>query len=156
MTMATGPRRIVNGLDAEGRSTIIIDDCRDIAYPGGQFVWRTRTSPADNSCNEDAGAEPFDPSCIHDREGSTFAIFHMKPEDGLSYIGMHATDTIDYVVILKGRIEFHSETGIVELKAGDVLVDRGVSHGWRAVGDEPAMTAVVILPAHPIGNGATI
>lgn len=155
--MATlGPRRIVNGLDAEGKSTIIIDDRREIALPGGQFVWRCRTSPADNSGNEDAGAEPFNDSCIHDREGSSFAIFHFLPEDGLMGPGMHATDTIDYVVVLKGRIEFHSETGVVELAAGDVLVDRGVSHGWRAVGDEPAMTAVVMVPAHPLGKGATI
>lgn len=154
--MATGPRRIVNGLDADGRSTIIIDDRREIDYPGGQFVWRCRTSPADNSGNVDAGAGPFDPSCIHDREGSSFAIFHFKPEDGLMGPGMHATDTIDYVVVLKGRIEFHCETGKVELAAGDVLVDRGVSHGWRAIGDEPAMTAVIMVPAHPLGGGATI
>lgn len=155
--MATlGPRRVVNGLNAEGKSAIIIDDRREITLPGGQFVWRCRTSPADNSGPEDAGAGPFDPSCISDREGSSFAIFNFLPEDGLMGPGMHATDTIDYVVVLKGRIEFYSETGKVELAAGDVLVDRGVSHGWRAVGDEPAMTAVVMVPAHPIGKGATI
>lgn len=154
--MTDGPRRVVNGLDADGRSTIIIDDCRPIDYPGAQFVWRCKTSPADNSGNEDAGAGPFDPSCIAAQEGSSFAVFHFKPEDGLMGPGMHATNTIDYVVVLKGRIEFYSETGKVELKAGDLLVDRGVSHGWRAIGDEPAMTAVVMIPAHPIGTGATI
>jgi len=95
-------------------------------------------------------------SCIHDRDGSSFAVFHFKPEDGLMGPGMHSTDTIDYVVVLKGRLEFHSETGVVELRPGDLVVDRGVSHGWRAVGDEPAMTAVVMLPAHPVGSGATI
>jgi quercetin dioxygenase-like cupin family protein len=156
MEMHIGPRRVVNGLNAEGKSAIIIDDCRPIDYPGGQFVWRSKTSPADNSSNDDAGAGPFDPSCIHDRQGSSFAIFHFRPEDGLMGPGMHTTDTIDYIVVLKGRIEFHSETGVVELKAGDLVVDRGVSHGWRCVGDEPAMTAVVMLPAHPLGTGATI
>lgn len=156
MTKMTGPRRVVNGLDANGKSTIIIDDRREIDYPGGQFVWRCRTSPADNNGNADAGAEPFDPSCIHDKEGSSFAIFHFKPEDGLMGPGMHATDTIDYIVVLKGRLEFFTETGSVELSAGDLLVDRGVSHGWRAIGDEPAMTAVVMVPANPVGNGGTI
>ena len=58
--------------------------------------------------------------------------------------------------LTKGRIEFSTETGAVELSAGDILVDRGVAHGWRALGDEPAMTAVIILPANPIGSGATI
>ena len=154
--MATGPRRVVTGLDAEGRSAIIIDDQRDIGYPGAQFIWRTGASPADNLGNDDAGSGPFDPSCINDRVGSSFAIFHFKPEDGLMGPGMHATDTIDYVIVLKGQIEFSTETGAVELSAGDILVDRGVAHGWRALGDEPAMTAVIILPANPIGSGATI
>jgi quercetin dioxygenase-like cupin family protein len=154
--MQTFPRRVISGLNAEGKSAIVIDDCRPVDLPGGQFVWRCKTTPADNNGNEDAGAGPFDGSCIHDRDGSSFAVFHFKPEDGLMGPGMHATDTIDYVVVLKGRIEFHTETGVVELKAGDLLVDRGVSHGWRAVGDETAMTAVVMLPAHPVGSGATI
>lgn len=154
--MATGPRRVVTGLDAEGRSAIVIDDRREIDYPGAQFIWRTHASPADNSGNEDTGAGPFDPGCIRDRAGSSFAIFHFKPEDGLMGPGMHATDTIDYVVVLKGRIEFTTETGKVELAAGDILVDRGVAHGWRALGDEPAMTAVIILPANPVGGGGTL
>jgi quercetin dioxygenase-like cupin family protein len=154
--MHIGPRRVVAGLNAEGKSSIIIDDNRPIEYPGGQFVWRCKSSPASNDGNDDAGAGPFDPSCIHDKQGSSFAIFHFKPEDGLMGPGMHSTDTIDYVVVLKGRIEFHTETGVVELASGDLLVDRGVAHGWRAVGDGPAMTAVVMVPAHPVGAGATI
>lgn len=154
--MATGPRRVVTGLDEQGRSAIIIDDRREIGYPGAQFVWRTNASPASNEGNADAGAGAFDPSCIHDRVGSSMAVFNFKPEDGLMGPGMHATDTIDYVIVLKGRIEFSTETGKVELGAGDILVDRGVAHGWRALGDEPAMTAVVMLPANPIGEGATI
>ena len=154
--MHTGPRRVIAGLNAEGKSAIVIDDTRPITYPGAQFVWRCETSPADNNGNEDTGSGPFENSCIHNRDGSSFAVFHFKPEDGLMGPGMHATDTIDYVVVLKGRLEFHTETSVVELKAGDLVVDRGVAHGWRAVGDEPAMTAVVMLPAHPVGTGATI
>lgn len=154
--MQKGPRRIVTGLDAEGRSAIIIDDCRDIADSGAQFIWRTRASPADNSGNKDAGREPFDPASIHDREGSNFVLLMVEPEDGLSFMGMHATDTIDYIVVLKGGLELHTENNIVELAAGDIVVDRGVSHGWRAIGNEPAMMAVVMLPAHPVGKGATV
>jgi quercetin dioxygenase-like cupin family protein len=154
--MAEGPRRVVTGLDAEGRSCLIIDDRRPITLPGGQFVWRSRTSPADNSGSEDAGAAPFSRSAIHDREGSSFAIFTFLPEDGLTDVGMHATDTIDYVVVMRGRIEFSTETGTVELGTGDLLVDRGVVHGWRAIGDEPAMTAVVMIPAKPVGKGGTL
>lgn len=133
--MAGGPRRVVNGLDAEGRSTIVLDDRREIDCPGGQFVWHCPSSPANNSSNEGSGDELFNNSCIYDREGSSFAIFNLKPEEGLLGSGMHATNTIDYIVILKGQIEFHSETDVIELAAGDAFIDRGVLYGWRAVGD---------------------
>ena len=68
--------------------------------------------------------------------------------------GMHATDTLDYIVILKRRIGLYAETGRVELSVGDLLVDRGVSHGRRAIGNGPAMTAVEMLPAHLRASGA--
>lgn len=154
--MSAGPRRVVAGLDKAGRSCILIDDRRPIPLPGAQYIWRTSGPLADNSGQEDTGAGPFDPEAVRQREGSGFAIFHFDPADGMLDIGMHATDTIDYIVVLRGRIEFITETGTVELQAGDILVDRGVAHGWRAVGTEPAMTAVVMLPAKPLGNGATI
>lgn len=143
--MPAGPRRIVNGLNAGGKSAIIIDDRREIGCPGAQFVWRCKTSPADNSGNDDAGAAPFDPACVEDREGSSFAIFQFDPKDGP--MGMHSTSSINYMVVLKGRLQYHSETGIVELAPGDVIVDRGMAHDLCAVGDEPAMTAVVMVPA---------
>lgn len=147
--MHVGPRRIVNGLNAEGESSIIIDDRREIDYPGAQFVWRCKTSPADNSSNEDAGAGPFDAACVQAREGSSFAIFNFRPEDGP--MGLHSTNSINYMVVIKGRLQYHSETGMVELSAGDVIVDRGFPHDLCAVGDEPAVTAVVMVPA--IRNG---
>lgn len=68
--------------------------------------------------------------------------------------GMHAPDTRDCTVVLKGQIGFYAESDRVELSAGDLLVDRGVSHRWRTIGDEPAITAVSMLPAHPIAGGA--
>lgn len=143
--MHLGPRRVVNGLDTEGKSTIIIDDRREIAYPGAQVIWRCKTSPADNSSNADAGLEPFDPAWVEEREGSSFAIFNLRPEDGL--MGFHSTGSINYMVVLKGRLQYHSETGMVEVSAGDVIVDRGMAHDLCAVGDEPAVTAVVMVPA---------
>lgn len=143
--MHQGPRRVVSGLDASGKSTIIIDDRREISYPGAQFVWRCKTSPADNSSNEDTGLGPFDPACVEEREGSSFAIFNLKPEDGL--MGFHSTGSINYMVVLEGRLQYHSETGMVEVGAGDVIVDRGMAHDLCAVGNTPAVTAVVMVPA---------
>ncbi len=69
---------------------------------------------------------------------------------------MHATDTIDYLVILSGKVTLVPEENEVQLTAGDFVVDRGVLHGWRNPHAERCVAAVVNLPAHPVGGGRTI
>jgi mannose-6-phosphate isomerase-like protein (cupin superfamily) len=44
----------------------------------------------------------------------------------------------------------------VTLRAGDCIVDRGVIHGWRNDGAEPAVYASVTIPAQPVGQGRTV
>jgi quercetin dioxygenase-like cupin family protein len=68
----------------------------------------------------------------------------------------HATDTIDYIVVLRGEVVLVLETGEVTARAGDFIVDRGVLHAWRNDGPETAALAVVNLPAHPVGKGRTV
>ena len=68
----------------------------------------------------------------------------------------HTTDTIDYVTVLEGEIIFMTETGEVTLGAGEFLVDRGVSHAWRNDGKVPAVTAIVTVPAMPVGAGRSV
>jgi len=68
---------------------------------------------------------------------------------------MHATDTIDYLVVLSGEVTFITQTGETVLRAGDVLVDRGIMHAWRNDGTEPCRIVNVLCPALPVGKGAT-
>ena len=69
---------------------------------------------------------------------------------------MHATDTIDYLVIISGHVTLVMEDGEAQLGPGDMVVDRGVMHAWRNDTDAPCLAAVVNLPAHPVGQGRTI
>ena len=69
---------------------------------------------------------------------------------------MHATDTLDYIVVIGGEIVLVLETGETVLRAGDFLVDRGVLHAMRNDGESDALIAVVTLPAHPVGKGRTV
>jgi len=48
------------------------------------------------------------------------------------------------------------ETGEVTLRAGDLIVDRGVIHGWRNDAGVPAVYASVTIPAKPVGQGRTV
>lgn len=43
---------------------------------------------------------------------------------------MHRTETIDYAVVLEGEITLILDDRDVQLKAGDVVIQRGTSHAW--------------------------
>lgn len=145
-------RRVVTGLDDEGRSTVIIDGpIPRFNEISAAFAWRTETHPADNSGSEDT-AIPYEIELLH-TGGSNFAICEF-PANSDAY--MHATDTIDYLVILSGHVTLVLEEGEAALGPGDFVVDRGVLHGWRNDHDEDCIAAVVNLPAHPVGRGRTI
>jgi len=61
---------------------------------------------------------------------------------------MHRTKTIDYVVILSGAINMRLEdSSEVQLKAGDVLVQRGVYHKWVNRGKAPCRAAMIQIPS---------
>ena len=65
---------------------------------------------------------------------------HLEAEDP----GMHPTDSIDYGVILSGRITLELDDGRSEtLEAGDVFVQNGTRHAWRVT--EPCRMAVVLV-----------
>ena len=58
---------------------------------------------------------------------------------------MHATDTLDLMTVLDGRIELDMEDGRVQLAAGDTVVQRGTQHRWRVLDGHPCTYTVVML-----------
>ena len=144
-------RRVVIGLDTDGNSCIQIDGPVPKLSNSSDMIWRTATIPADNSGAEDA-AVPYAMEHLHDG-GSNFMFVEFPPKMG-PY--MHATDTLDYLVVLSGQIVMQLEAEEVVLNPGDLIVDRGVIHAWRNDTDQPATMVSVTVPAHPIGNGRTV
>jgi len=63
---------------------------------------------------------------------------------------MHTTRTVDYVILLSGRVTLLLDKGEVELKPFDVVVQRGTNHGWVNRGTEPALFAAVLIDAKPL------
>jgi mannose-6-phosphate isomerase-like protein (cupin superfamily) len=146
-------RRVVTGLDAEGRSCILFDGPTPRHGPVVNLVWRSAGAPADNAGAEDAAA-PYEMSMLHDG-GANFLVTELPP--GLAGEAfMHATDTLDFLVVISGELVLVVETGEVTLGPGDLIVDRGVVHGWRNDGPAPAVYASVTLPARPVGRGRTV
>lgn len=144
------PRRIVSGLDDQGRSAITINETLQFDASGGILAWTTATSPADNTAVPSADVEfGFE---LMQTAASTFIVVRMPPG---SEAPMHATSTIDYVTMISGSITFGVETGEVTLHPGDVLVDRGIVHSWRNVGTVDAVYTVTAMPAVPVCPSST-
>lgn len=146
-------RRIVTGLDAEGKSCVLFDGPVPRHGPVANLVWRSDAVPADNTGKTDAAA-PYAMEMLHDG-GTNFILTELPPDLGGEAF-MHATDTLDYLVVISGEVVLVLETGEVTLRAGDLIVDRGVIHGWRNDGAVPAVYASVTIPALPVGPGRTV
>jgi quercetin dioxygenase-like cupin family protein len=149
--MSASPyRRVVTGLGPDGKSSVLIDGPIARAEIASSCVWQSAI-PADNSGAQDA-AVPFTIDMVH-FAGSNFMLIEFPP--GMEPF-MHATDTLDYFVMLRGEVEFATETGAVRLKPGDFVVNRGTMHAWRNDTSEVAVLAAMTVPSLPLGQGRTI
>jgi mannose-6-phosphate isomerase-like protein (cupin superfamily) len=144
--MSDKPRRVVTGLNAAGKSCVLIDG------PVLDFgiAWRNGT-PADNAATADCALDAPIYDMMH--SGAMLMVVDFLPGTPPRW---HATDTIDYIVVISGEVVLELETGDVTLKAGDVAIDRGVVHSWRNDSGQPARAAIAVLPAHPVGAGRTV
>ena len=55
---------------------------------------------------------------------------------------MHRTETLDYAVVLEGEITMLLDDSEVQLKTGDVLIQRGTNHAWSNRSGKPVPHAV--------------
>ena len=60
---------------------------------------------------------------------------------------MHRSETIDYGVVVSGEIVLMLDSEEVELKAGDVFVQRGTNHAWSNRSNLPCRVAFVLVTA---------
>ena len=145
------PRRVVTGLDAQGRSAVIIDGPVAPVSAFGGIAWHAPGAVADNSGTDDAAPAEFSFDLMH--AGTTFMHHTYEPGHGEFW---HATNTVEYIVMLEGEVVLMLESGEVTLREGDFAVDRGVNHCWRNDSGRPARAAIVSIPAHPVGKGRTV
>lgn len=63
--------------------------------------------------------------------------------------GFHRTPTIDLIIVVSGTMRLETDDGIVDLQAGDTVVQNGTMHRWSNAGSGPAVLASVVLGAAP-------
>jgi mannose-6-phosphate isomerase-like protein (cupin superfamily) len=174
--MATSFRRVVTGHDENGKAVCVSDDTASNILqrpnrPGVTLTnfWQCDTTPAEF----DGASETVDgPFVLHPpKGGSVFRIVEFEPEDpeviktldgkvAFAEMGaseaivdnarhpfMHRTNSVDYAVILSGEITMLLDDSDIQLKAGDVVVQRGTNHAWSNRGDEACRIAFVLVDA---------
>jgi quercetin dioxygenase-like cupin family protein len=142
-------RRVVTGHDAKGRAVVKIDElCKNLISrrPRHQscVIWSTGSFPADLSDDRDGGAREVGST---DPNGTVFRLVEYQP--GVAPRN-HRTDSIDYAVVLSGEIDMELDGSVVQLKEGDVLVQRGTLHNWVNRGTRPCVIAFVLVAAKPV------
>lgn len=171
-------RRVVTGQDAQGRSKVLFDGIAENvkemeSMPGVALtdLWETLSAPADNQGTQDAVQRPV--RLTAPNPGSIFRIVEIPPDEqwrslaqagsAFSSIGAdgvydttsadpmrHKTDTIDYIIVIKGEVHAVLDEGDVLLKTGDAFVQRGTIHSWSVRGKEPCVLGVVLVAANPV------
>lgn len=73
--------------------------------------------------------------------------------DDPEHPGMHATDTLDLMVVLHGEIVMGLADGTEHVvRAGDAVVQRGTAHRWRVAADGPCTYWVTMLRPQPASS----
>ena len=170
-------RRVITGHNEKGRSIVTLDGppARSIGEDvGGLFeLWNTDgedviSTDVNDRADQDIILSPSG-------GGTKFRYFQINPlpegvpEDMLQEIAadafkkvgaahhrvdtskhpaMHKTDTIDYIILLKGDVTLVLDDEEVDLKPFDVVVQRGTNHAWVNNGTEPALLIAVLIDSN--------
>jgi mannose-6-phosphate isomerase-like protein (cupin superfamily) len=168
-------RRVVTGHDPNGKAVVSMDgDPPEVitsAIPGEYFteVWRTFASPAPIDSGADATLGPRKMSPF--AKGSVIRLVQIPPESGrpmddearkahFASLGspeastgsgpsphplMHRTETIDYGIVLEGDLTLILDDSEVDLRPGDIVVQRGTNHAWSNRSNKPCRILFVLL-----------
>jgi mannose-6-phosphate isomerase-like protein (cupin superfamily) len=132
------------------------------------LVWTTDSMPATYS-NTDRGAVqipvgpaagttilrvvefPPEPGDVKTDNATMLAEMGVAPSSGQRRAArhpyMHATDSVDYAIVLEGEIDMLLDDSEVHLKQGDILVQQGTNHAWVNRGTQPCKVAFVLIDA---------
>lgn len=139
------------------------------------LVWQT--APGDTAPNSGADRTPEVKSYVPGPGGTSFIILNLPPDSvvmdpsfdpaasfkelqdlnpGIAAAiaadpqggGMHATPTVDYIVVIEGEIWALMDDGREErMVQGDVLVQNGTRHAWSNKSHKPARLACIMVGA---------
>ena len=97
---------------------------RDFVPPMGTKIRISEIPP------ETEATRNLTPEQMHERFRASWPNVTSTFERGGRHPMMHRTETIDYAVVLEGEVTLLLDEVDVQLKAVDVVIQRGTSHAW--------------------------
>jgi hypothetical protein len=67
--------------------------------------------------------------------------------DTARHPAMPRSETLDYIMLLKGRVRLLLDYGETDLQPFDVVIQKGTNHAWINLTDEPALLMGVLIDA---------
>ena len=167
-------RRIITGHNEEGKSVVSIEGppARSLGEEAGGLyeIWNTDGKGFDTKSLEDRAdidvvlspskggtkIRYFQINPIPDGvppeviEASTAAAFEKMgashhPVDSSRNAAMHETESIDYIILLKGDVTLILDEEEIKVNPQDSVVQRGTNHAWVNNGTEPALLIAVLI-----------
>jgi naringenin degradation protein FdeH len=167
--MTESHRVIITGTNQAGKSVVVEEAHATLTGPGNFDFWQTKPglSPHDMAFGRT-------PMMFYPQSGGTmFRLFTIPPEnpklapaevaamqdwffkevgdpaarvDTSRHPMMHATATVDYILLLSGEISLLLDEGEpIKLKPFDAVVQRATNHSWVNTGKEPALLLCVMV-----------
>lgn len=169
-------RRVVTGFNREGDSVVVSDSfvnnqMEKNSRPGVSLnnIWRTEVFPNDNSADIEEVDQVF---TMFPKSFETICrISSFEPEkshkkndfDSDAYFSdlnvsntlvkskrhpfMHKSKSLDYAIILEGEITLILDNEEVNLRQGDIVIQRGTSHAWVNNSDKLARVCFILMGA---------
>ncbi len=146
---ASDIRRVVTGLDANNKSTAMLDSRVTLKQVqpalGLANLWVTDTYPVGFSFKGDTTDKSVGIS--PPENGTQFGVVEFPPLDPAGAVQplWHRTRTVDYVVVMSGEIDLMLDDSVVHLKAGDTVIQQATNHAWVNRGKELCRLLFVLM-----------
>lgn len=170
----TSLRRIVTGLDANGRSCVALEGPPEpVLYYGektGLFeCWTDAGGPLDKRGPPQAveqvllcpptkgiklrwftigpptpGLSPAELERAYRETFERVGAPDARP-DTSRHPAMHQTETLDFIIVVRGKVRLLLDTEDRILCPGDIVVQRGTNHAWICEGSEPALMVACLV-----------
>lgn len=169
--MLKSVRRVITAENSDGRSHILDDSLtphvlETMPHRGLIDLWSMDAAGPDMSVSDGARA----PVVISPpKGGNVFRFFQLPPAgdaaddakasaemfakmgapeahvDGARDPNMHRTPTLDYIVVLSGRVKLILDEDETIVGPFDVVIQRQTNHAWKNISSEPALLMGVLV-----------